>query len=58
MDALELTLEQAGVPHTDADLEVLAVVAQVFAPGMAALDSADLTDLPPEHDLDPGRAPR
>jgi hypothetical protein len=52
------TLASAGLPCTDADLELLAVVAGVLGPGLAALDQIDLGSLPPEHDLDPARPPR
>ena len=51
-------LADAGLPCTDGDLELLAVVAEVLRPGMAALNEIDLSSLPPEHDLDPARAPR
>jgi len=51
-------LELAGVAYEEGDLEVLAVVAQAFEPGVRALDGADLSQLPLEGDLDPGRAPR
>lgn len=51
-------LADAGLPCTDEDLELLAMVAQVLGPGLAALDEVDLRSLAPEHDLDPARAPR
>jgi hypothetical protein len=34
------------------------LIATAFEPVMALLDNADLTELPVEPDLDPGRAPR
>jgi hypothetical protein len=51
-------LADAGLPCTDEDLELLAMVAQVLGPGLAALNEVDLRLLGPEHDLDPSRAPR
>jgi hypothetical protein len=51
-------LADAGLPCTAEDLELLAVVAQVLGPGLAALDEVDVRLLAPEHDLDPARAPR
>lgn len=51
-------LADAGLPCTDEDLGLLAMVAQVLGPGLAALDEVDLRLLTPEHDLDPARAPR
>lgn len=51
-------LADAGLPCTDEDLELLTMVAQVLGPALAALDELDLRLLPPEHDLDPSRAPR
>ncbi len=51
-------LTLAGVEVAPADLEVLEMVVQAFAPGILALDSIDLAQLPAEGDLDPGRPPR
>lgn len=51
-------LALAGVTVGEGDLEVLGLVAQAFADGIAALDAADLTQLPLDGALDPGRAPR
>jgi hypothetical protein len=51
-------LADAGLPCTDEDIELLAMVAQVLGPGLAALNEVDLRLLAPEHDLDPSRAPR
>jgi hypothetical protein len=55
--ALEGALEFAGVSLGEGDLDVLRVVAQAFEPAMAALDAADLAELPLEADLDPSRPP-
>jgi hypothetical protein len=53
-----LALDHVGIPYTEQDLDVLSLVAGALGPGLHALDTADLRDLPPEHDLDPGRPPR
>lgn len=53
-----IALSQAGLPVGDGDLDVLEVVAGVFAPAMEALDAFALADFAPEPDLDPSRAPR
>jgi len=47
----------ADVPFSEADLEVLRVVALAFEPSIVALDGADLAQLPLEGDLDPSRPP-
>jgi hypothetical protein len=52
------TLALTGVEVSDGDLEVMGMVAQAFEPGMRALDAAELSQLPLEGDLDPGRPPR
>ena len=51
-------LAHAGLPYTEGDLELLAVVDEVLRPGIFALDQVDPRLLTPEHDLDPSRAPR
>jgi hypothetical protein len=51
-------LADAGLPCTNEDFQLLTVVAQVLRPGLAALDAVDVRLFAPEHDLDPGRAPR
>jgi hypothetical protein len=51
-------LADAGLPCTSEDLQLLAVVAQVLRPGLAALDAIDVRLFAPEHDLDPARPPR
>jgi len=53
-----VALALADVPFSEGDLEVLRVVALAFEPAIAALDGADLAQLPLEGDLDPGRPPR
>ena len=62
MDALERYvrsgLELAGDDVDDTDLAVIRAADAVYGPAMRALDAADLTDVMPEPDLDPSRAPR
>jgi hypothetical protein len=56
-DAARAALEFAGVSLGEGDLDVLRVVAQMAEPGTRLLDAADLSELPLEGDLDPGRPP-
>lgn len=62
MDALEqyvrAGLELAGEPVDDTDLAVIRAADSVYGPAMRALDQADLSEVLPEPDLDPSRAPR
>ena len=62
MDAFEryvrAGLELADVPVDDVDLAVMRAADAIYGPGMRALAAADLRDVLPEVDLDPGRAPR
>ena len=62
MDALEryvrAGLELAGEDVDDTDLAVIRAADAVYGPALAALDAADLTQVLPESDLDPARAPR
>lgn len=62
MDAFERYvrsgLELAGVPVDDVDMAVMRAADAVYGPGMRALLEADLREVMPEFDLDPGRAPR
>jgi hypothetical protein len=62
VDALETYvragLELAGEEVDDVDLAVIRAADAVYGPGMRALDAADLSDVLPEPDLDPARAPR
>jgi hypothetical protein len=51
-------LELADVPVDDVDLAVMRAADAVYGPGMRALAAADLRDVLPEVDLDPGHAPR
>ncbi len=52
------TLALAGIDVPPADLEVVEMVARAFEPGVLALDAIELSQLPLEGDLDPGRPPR
>jgi hypothetical protein len=54
---LEGALEFAGVELGAGDIEVLRIIVDAFEPAMAALDGADLSELPLESDLDPSRPP-
>jgi hypothetical protein len=51
------TLAGYGVEVDDTDLAVLGAIEQVYGPERNALLAADLSDVEPEHDFDPGRAP-
>lgn len=61
-DAFEVTaqaaLERVGLSLGPGDLDLLRMVAAAFDTSLAGLDRADLSGLPLEPDLDPGRAPR
>jgi hypothetical protein len=52
-----LTLGRYGIPVDDVDLAVMRAAEHVYGPARDALLAADLSDVPPEHDLDPARAP-
>jgi hypothetical protein len=54
---LKGALDFAGVELGAGDIELLRLVVGAFEPAMAALDSADLSELPLESDLDPSRPP-
>jgi hypothetical protein len=56
-EAVRLTLGRYGIPVDDVDLAVMRAAEQVYGPGRDALLAADLSDVEPEHDLDPSRAP-
>ena len=62
MDAFEryirAGLELGGVAVDDVDLAVMRAADAVYGPLLRALAEADLRDVSPETDLDPGRAPR
>ena len=62
MDAFEQYvrsgLELRDVAVDDVDLAVMRAADAVYGPAMRALAGADLREVMPEVDLDPGRAPR
>jgi hypothetical protein len=62
VDALEryvrAGLELAGEEVDEVDMAVIRAADAVYGPALAALDAADLTQVLPESDLDPGRPPR
>jgi len=51
-------LELGGVAVDDVDLAVMRAADAVYGPLLRALAEADLREVVPETDLDPGRAPR
>lgn len=62
MDAFErfvrAGLDLNGLPCDEVDIAVIRAADAVYGPGMRALAAADLRDVLPEVDLDPGRPPR
>ena len=54
---VRLTLGRYGIEVDEVDLAVMRVAERVYGPGRDALMAADLSGVPPEHDLDPSRAP-
>jgi hypothetical protein len=54
---VRLTLGRYGIPVDDVDLAVMRVAERVYGPARDGLLAADLSDVAPEHDLDPSRAP-
>jgi hypothetical protein len=62
MDAFEryvrAGLELQEVPVDDVDIAVIRAADAVYGPRMRALLAADLSEVLPEVDLDPARAPR
>ncbi len=64
MDAAEqfdtyvrLALARYGITVDEVDLAVMRAAEQVYGPPLDALLAADLSDVAPEHDFDPSRAP-
>ena len=64
MDAAEqfetlvrVTLGRYGIAVDEVDLAVMRAAEATYGPGRDALIGADLSDIPPEHDLDPSRPP-
>jgi hypothetical protein len=54
---VRLALGRYGIPVDDVDLAVMRAAEHVYGPGRDALLAADLSDVAPEHGLDPSRAP-
>ena len=54
---VRLTLGRYGIPVDEVDLAVMRAAEHVYGPDRDALLSADLSDIEPEHGLDPSRAP-
>jgi hypothetical protein len=64
MDAAEqfdayvrLALARHGIAVDEVDLAVMRAADEVYGPPLDALLAADLSDVAPEHDFDPSRAP-
>jgi hypothetical protein len=51
-------LELRGLPVDQVDIAVIHAADAVYGPPMRALAAADLREVLPEVDLDPGRPPR
>jgi hypothetical protein len=54
---VRLSLGRYGIEVDEVDLAVMRAAERVYGPGRDALMAADLSDVPPEHDLDLSRAP-
>ena len=54
---VRLALARYGIAVDDVDLDVMRAVEGVYGGPRDAMLAADLSDVPPEHDLDPSRAP-
>jgi hypothetical protein len=54
---VRLALGRYGIEVDEVDLAVMTAAESVYGPPRDALLAADLSDVPPEHDLDPSRAP-
>jgi hypothetical protein len=54
---VRVALARNGVAIDEVDLAVMRAVEDVYGPPRDALLAADLSDVSPEHDLDPSRAP-
>jgi hypothetical protein len=51
-------LAQYGVEVDDLELHVMRLAEELYGPPRDALLACDLSDVPPELELDPSRAPR
>jgi hypothetical protein len=54
---VRLALGRYGIAVDEVDLAVMRAAEQTYGPGRDAMLAADLSEIPPEHDLDPSRAP-
>jgi hypothetical protein len=54
---VRVTLGRYGIAVDEVDLAVMRAAEATYGPGRDALIAADLSDIPPEHDLDPSRSP-
>ena len=54
---VRLALGRYGIAVDEVDLAVMRVAEQVYGPPRDALLAADLSNIAPEHDFDPSRAP-
>jgi hypothetical protein len=54
---VRLTLGRYGIPVDEVDLAVMRAAEHVYGPDRDALLGADLSDIEPEHGLDPSRPP-
>jgi hypothetical protein len=54
---VRVTLGRYGIAVDEVDLAVMRAAEATYGPGREALIAADLSRIPPEHDLDPSRAP-
>jgi hypothetical protein len=54
---VRIALARYGIAVDDADLAVMRAAESVYGPPRDAMLAADLSEIPPEHDLDPSRAP-
>jgi hypothetical protein len=55
---VRLALGRYGIAVDDVELAVMRAAEDVYGPPRDAMLAADLSEVPPEHDLDPARAPR
>jgi hypothetical protein len=54
---VRVTLARHGIAVDEVDLAVMRAAEATYGPGRDALLSTDLSDIAPEHDFDPSRAP-
>jgi hypothetical protein len=54
---VRVTLGRYGIEVDEVDMAVMRAAEATYGPGRDAMIAADLSAIPPEHDLDPSRAP-